>query len=185
MPAPRRATLALMATSVVAMGAVAFTQLKTHEGLEYKTYLDPVGIPTVCYGHTGPDVRMGQTWSAKRCEEILLSDVLKHRAGLAKCVHTPLTQNQADAVVSFAFNVGVSRACSSTLVRKINANDLDGAAREFGRWKYARVGGKNVVLRGLVTRRQHETALFRSTAPAAPLTVTMKYLESGVDNSTS
>jgi lysozyme len=71
-------------------------------------------------------------------------------------VHVPLTQNQFDALVSFVFNLGVGNFRTSTLLKKLNAGDNDGAAQEFGRWIHA--GGK--ALPGLVRRREAERALF-------------------------
>jgi lysozyme len=146
--------------AIAVMGAVGISQLQAHEGLRTRAYLDPVGIPTICYGHTGPDVKMGMVWSRAKCEATLLKDIAVHRAGVEKCVHAPMTPNQRDAVVSFAFNVGVPKFCRSTMARKLNARDYIGAADEFPRWKYARVRGRNVVLRGLVKRRTAERNLF-------------------------
>lgn len=146
--------------------------IKEHEGIRTSTYLDPVGIPTVCYGHTGPEVRLGQRYTLAQCEAILYEDIRKHRAGLNKCITRPLNQNQWDAVTSFAFNVGVSKSCSSTLVRKINRGDLAGAAAEFPKWKYA--GGR--VLNGLIKRRASERALFLAAPANVSTTVTFQRL---------
>lgn len=152
----RKAILALAASATAVVGAAGYSLIQEHEGLRTKTYLDPVGIPTVCYGHTGRFARTGASYTPDECEAILKEDIAVHRRGLEKCVTYDLNQNQWDAVTSFAFNVGVGRACKSTLVRKINAGDLDGAAAEFPKWKYA--GGR--VFKGLVRRRADEAALF-------------------------
>lgn len=136
--------------------------IKEHEGLRTSAYLDPVGIPTICYGHTGPEVRLGLRYTRAGCDAILMEDIRVHWTGLQGCITRPLTPNQRDAVISFGFNVGVAKACRSTLVRKINAGDYPGAAAEFPKWRYAKVSGRNVALRGLTRRREAEAALFTS-----------------------
>ncbi len=157
----------LAATAII--GATGLGLIKEHEGLRTKAYLDPVGIPTICYGHTGPEVRMGLIYTKDQCETILIKDIAIHRRGIEKCVKAPITPNQRDAVVSFAFNVGVSRACNSTMVRHLNAGNYTAAAKEFPKWKFA--GGK--ALPGLVKRRAAEQALFltpyRNPSEAASL----------------
>lgn len=134
--------------------------IQTAEGKRNVAYLDPVGIPTACYGHTGPDVRKGQLFTDAQCDALLKRDTEEHLKGMRKCVTAPVTNHQRDALVSFAFNVGVPKFCKSTMARKLNARDYIGAADEFPKWKYARVGGKNVVLRGLSRRRSAERTLF-------------------------
>lgn len=130
------------------------------EGKRNETYLDPVGIPTICYGHTGPEVRPGLRLTDKQCEDLLRKDFAHHRQGIARCITRPLNANQWGAVTSFAFNVGVAKVCKSTLVKKINQGDLRGAADEFPKWKYASLNGKPVVLPGLERRRAAERELF-------------------------
>ena len=159
----------LVAAAIIGGAGVSLVQ--AHEGVRYKTYLDAVGIPTVCYGHTGPEVKLGQTYTPAKCEALFNADVIKHNDEVNKCVKAPLTRNQRAGVVSFAFNVGGTKFCRSTLAKKLNRLDYIGAADEFPKWKYANVGGKNVVLRGLVARRSAERALFLTQdarmAPAA------------------
>ena len=74
------------------------------------------------------------------------------RAGIARCVSVPLTQNELDAYVSFAYNVGTANFCRSTMARKLNAGDYAGACAELRRWVYF----KGKVLPGLVSRREDE-----------------------------
>ena len=125
-----------------------------HEGWVPKTYRDPIGIVTACVGHTGPELQMGQTFTREQCDEMLVSDLLKHAEAL-DCVTHPLTQSQKAALLSFAFNVGNGQFCRSTLVRKANAGDMPGACAELSRWTMA--GGRE--LPGLVKRRAAERAL--------------------------
>lgn len=144
------------------MGAAGWSLTTSSEGLRTKTYRDPVGIPTVCYGHTGPDVRMGQVYSQAQCDTILIQDIRKHQKaiiGPGNCIRSaPLTLNQRDALTDFIINVGPSKFCRSKLASRLAARDYRGAANEFPKWTYA--GGKQ--LPGLVTRRTAERNLFLS-----------------------
>lgn len=149
---------AILAAGII--GAAGVSLIQTSEGYVPKTYRDPVGIPTSCWGHTGPDVRMGQTLTRDQCEALLGRDIVSHVQGVKSCVRVPLNVNQMDAVVSFTFNVGVNKFCNSTMARKLNARDYVGAAGEFPKWRYGTVNGRTVVLPGLVTRRAAEQRLF-------------------------
>lgn len=124
------------------------------EGTVLRSYKDPVSILTACTGHTGPELRMGQTFTKEQCETMLYGDLLKHADAL-DCIKTPLADNQKAAFLSFAFNVGNGAFCQSTLARKANAGDLMGACAELSRWVMA--GGRE--LPGLVKRRAAERQL--------------------------
>ena len=77
---------------------------------------------------------------------------------MSKAVKVPISQQMFDALVSFAYNVGAANMAASTLVRKLNAGDINGAAAEFDRWVFS--GGAR--LAGLTKRRDAERALFLS-----------------------
>lgn len=124
------------------------------EGTINKTYSDPIGILTACTGHTGPELKKGQTFTAAQCEEMLYQDLLKHADDI-DCIKTPLTTGQKVAFISFGFNVGKQKLCGSTLAKKANAGDMAGACNELMRWTLA--GGKE--LAGLVKRREAERAM--------------------------
>jgi lysozyme len=128
------------------------------EGLQLTAYQDPVGVWTIGYGHTGPDVQPGLTITQEQAGALLLQDVAGAVAAVNRLVTVPLTQNQFDALVDFTFNVGQGNLASSTLLRELNAGNTAGAAAQFLVWVYA----KGVELPGLVTRRQAESALFQS-----------------------
>ena len=119
-----------------------------------RTYRDPIGIVTACTGHTGPELRMGQTFTKEQCTEMLYVDLLKHAQAL-ECVKRPMSDGQKAAFLSFSFNVGNGAFCSSTLVRKANAGDMPGACAELSRWTYA--GGKQLL--SLIKRRAAERKL--------------------------
>lgn len=144
-----------------AAGAVGIIQ---HEGMVQTVYLDPVGIPTVCVGHTGPEVtqaRVGESLSEQQCQELLKHDTRTAQAAVGRLVKIPVSQGQYDALVSFTFNVGAGNLQSSTLLRKLNANDCLGAAAEFLRWNRA----KGKVLPGLTKRRLDEATTFEQDCP--------------------
>lgn len=132
--------------------------IKHFEGLRLCAYLDPVGVWTIGYGHTKFHARPGNCISEPEAEEILRNDVEVFEAAVSRLVKVPLTQNQFDALVSFAFNVGVGALERSTLLKKLNAGNCQGAAAEFPRWVYA--GGRR--LPGLVRRRAAEKEIFLS-----------------------
>lgn len=140
----------------IGAGALALTLpvVTYYEGKVNRTYADPAGILTSCYGHTGPELRKGQTFTDEQCLAQLEADLLKHAAAL-DCVKRPTTDGQKAAFLSFAFNVGNGAFCSSTLVKKANAGDMRGACAELSRWTYA--GGK--FYQGLANRRAAERKL--------------------------
>lgn len=130
------------------------TGLLQSEDLRTKAYRDPIGIPTICVGETR-GVYMGQTLTERQCMDMLASRIAEFDKGLGKCVKVELPTETRSAVVQWAYNVGLGAACKSTLVKKLNAGDTEGACNELPRWN--RAGGR--VLPGLVTRRAHEKAL--------------------------
>lgn len=129
--------------------------IKDSEGLRLSAYQDSVGVWTIGYGHTATAQR-GQTITEAEAEQLLQADLRRFEDGVRELVRVPLTDNQFAALVSFAFNLGLGALAESTLLRKLNAGDYQGAAAEFPRWVHA--GGKQ--LPGLVTRRGRERQLF-------------------------
>lgn len=147
-------------SGLLVIGAAGLALIQSSEGKRNVSYLDSAGIPTICYGHTGKDVKLGQRATDAQCVALLREDIRVHSAGVSTCTTYPFNQNQNDAVVSFTFNVGVSAYCKSTMARKINAGDLVGAAAEFPKWDKATVNGVSVSLKGLAARRARERDLF-------------------------
>lgn len=134
--------------------------IQRHEGLRLKTYVDPVGVNTIGYGSTGEHAYPGNEITQAQAEEILADDLLTAERAVNRLVTVSLTQSQFDALVSFTFNLGSGALERSTLLRKLNAGDYEGASAEFGRWINGRVNGKLTPLPGLVKRRADEAALF-------------------------
>lgn len=148
---PRQKLAAKIGAGALALAAPLVVYF---EGTIPRTYRDPIGILTSCTGHTGPELRMGQTWTQEQCDQQLYADLLKHSEAL-DCIKRPLTDGQKAAFLSFAFNVGNQAFCRSTLARKANLGDMRGACAELLRW--TRAGDKE--LPGLVRRRNAEYQL--------------------------
>lgn len=129
--------------------------IKHFEGVRLAAYLDSVGVPTIGVGHT-LGVKMGDRITQEQADEFLRVDIEDAEDAVHRLVTVPLTQGQVDALVSFTFNLGVGNLGKSTLLKKLNAKDYDGAAEEFLKWCLA--GGK--MLPGLLKRRTAERQMF-------------------------
>lgn len=159
------AALELPAPRVVSPEGVAL--IRRFEGLAtvrsdglVEAYPDPGtgGEPwTIGWGATGAGIGPGTVWTRAQCDARLEADLARYADEVALAIgDAPTSQQQFDALVSFHYNTGaIARA---TLTRRHIAGDHEGAAEEFARWVYA--GGK--VMKGLVRRREAETALYRS-----------------------
>ncbi|WP_019104081.1 lysozyme [Chromobacterium haemolyticum] len=130
--------------------------IQKSEGLRLKAYQDSVGVWTIGYGHTGPDVTSALVITHDQADALLARDLEKFEAGIMRLVKVQFNQNQFDALVSFAYNLGLGALQGSTLLRLLNAGDYAGAAAQLPRWNKA--GGKE--LPGLTRRRAAEQALF-------------------------
>lgn len=139
--------------------------IKDFEGCSLTAYPDPRtgGAPwTIGYGWTHPvdgkPIKPGMTIKQETADRLLKTGLVSYENDVLKMAKVKLTQGQFDALVSFAYNVGSRALSTSTLLRKLNDGDVNGAADEFLRWNKA--GGK--VLNGLARRREAERALFLS-----------------------
>ncbi|MGS4272710.1 lysozyme [Serratia marcescens] len=136
--------------------------IKRFEGLELKAYQDSVGVWTIGYGWTqtvdGKKIAPGMRIDQATADRLLKCGVVQYEQGVNQLVKVRITQGQFDALVSFAYNLGLRSLSTSTLLQKLNAGDKQGAADEFGKWVNA--GGKR--LDGLVARRAAEREMFLS-----------------------
>jgi lysozyme len=151
----RRIPVTVVKRSAVAV-ALSIATISTFEGLRTKAYLDVAGVPTICVGETR-GVKLGQTKTVDECKEILAQTLKEFDAHIYRCIpsaHT-LPDTTWIAIRSWTYNVGVGAMCRSTLVKKLNAGDIEGACRELPKW--VRAGGR--VIRGLEIRRQAEMKL--------------------------
>ena len=128
--------------------------LKKFEGCKLKAYRCPANVCTIGYGHTSaagaPQVADGMIITQADADAILTRDIVKYEIAVMDLVKVKLTQNQFDVLVDFAYNAGVGNLKSSTMLKKVNAGDLDAVPAELMKW--TKGGGK--VLPGLVRRRQ-------------------------------
>ena len=138
--------------------AAALTVIMPSEGKRNVGYADPIGIPTICYGHTGADVRVGERATDAQCKDLLAGDAQEAFQGVTACTGGKLTPGMAAAFTSVGFNIGVKKFCESSMARKAKQGDKAGACAEISRWVNA--GGHP--LPGLVTRRAKERALCES-----------------------
>lgn len=137
----------------------AIDLIKKYEGFRPQAYQDSVGVWTIGYGTTrinGQPVTQGMTITQDQALQLAQQEANKLWSQIESIVKVPINDNQMNALVDFAYNLGFNALKTSTLMKKLNAGDFTGAANEFGRWVYA--GGK--VLPGLVKRREAERQLF-------------------------
>lgn len=118
-------------------------------------------MPTIGYGSTrhtdGRRVKItDHPITQAKAEAMLRCDVVRTETAVDNFVTAPLKQNQFDALVSLAYNIGLEAFKDSTLLKKLNARDYAGAADEFLRWNKA----KGKVVAGLANRRERERAMF-------------------------
>lgn len=118
-------------------------------------YLCPAGVATIGYGVT-EGVKLGMVWSAAQAETALLREIAKFEDAVTRSVTVEINQNEFDACVSLAYNIGEAGFRRSSILRKLNKGDRTGAAQAFRLWNQG--GGR--VLPGLVSRRMREAALF-------------------------
>ena len=132
--------------------------IRKFEGLRLKPYRCPAGVPTIGYGHTGPDVSMDmKPISEPVAEAMMQQDAATFHRAAGKL--SPRLWLEGDdkhaAIADFCFNLGTTRYKASTLKRRVDAGDWQGAAEELQKWVWG--GGKK--LPGLVARRKAEANL--------------------------
>ena len=137
--------------------------IKQFEGCQLTAYKCPAGVWTIGYGTTGKvdgkEICKGMKISKQKAEQLLKKDLEQFEKSVNNFVKVSINQNQFDALVSFAYNVGAGALKGSTLLKKLNQKDYKGAANEFLKWNKG--GGK--VLAGLTRRREAERKLFLTT----------------------
>lgn len=135
---------------------ICIKKLKAFEGLRTEAYYDPAGVLTIGYGHTGPDVSPGDVISEYWAEHLLRADLYETEKAVDE-LDVAKTQGQFDALVSFAYNLGINRLRTSSLLKTIReGGNMRAIKREFKKWVHA--GDKT--LRGLEKRRAWEAERF-------------------------
>jgi GH24 family phage-related lysozyme (muramidase) len=132
--------------------------IKKFEGCRLEAYLCPVGVWTIGYGHTGPNVKAGLKITQLDAEALLLSDIERFARAVDTWIKVGLTNNQRCALISFTFNVGIGALQESTLRKRLNNGEdpVKVAMEELPRWNK----GDGKILEGLVRRRRAEVELF-------------------------
>ena len=135
--------------------------IKEFEGFSANAYLCPAKIPTIGYGNTfwedGRKVRIGEQISKSKALELLEFVANKDFADkIFPFIEVSISQNQFDAMVSLAYNIGVGAFSNSTLLKRVNVKDFLGAGNEFLKWDKS--NGKPLL--GLTRRQQREKELF-------------------------
>lgn len=125
------------------------------EGRKYEAYKDVAGVWTVCDGHTGTDIIRGKIYTDTECDRLLWKDLQPAKRIVDNLVKVPLNEYQRAALYSFVFNIGSDAFSKSTLLRKLNRGDKEGACEEMRRWVYA--GGMK--WKGLQNRREMELSM--------------------------
>lgn len=151
------------------MSPAGRTRLKSREKLDLIAYPDPgskTGDPwTIGYGHTGSDVRRGVVWTEAQAEAVFDRDLAKFEDGVNRLVGSaPTSQNQFDALVSLAYNIGLDEDADtiaeglgdSSLLKAHLAGDYAKAKSKFSAWRFN--DGRE--MRGLVNRRNEEAKVY-------------------------
>ena len=132
--------------------------IKKWERLRLNAYDDGYGVHTIGYGHTAT-TNPGDRITKEQAEELFQDDVERYVRCINNNVEVYLTQNQFNALVSWCFNVGVTAARNSTLLKLLNKEEYDAIPAQLARWN--KVGGREV--RGLTRRRAEESVLWNSS----------------------
>jgi len=136
--------------------------VKSFEGCKLTAYPDPASGNdpwTIGWGSTGPDVHCGLAWTQEQSDSRLIADVARVGRSVANIVGDT-TQNRFDAMVDFAYNLGVGNLMGSTLLKLHKAGDYAGAADQFQRWDK----GAGKVMPGLLRRRLAEAQLYQKVS---------------------
>lgn len=122
-----------------------------------KPYIDPVGVLTVCDGHTGSDIDPKRIYTDAECDAWRDADLDIADRAVRRLITVPLNDWQRAALIDFTYNLGAGNLADSTMRRKFNAGDYEGGCAELDRWVKGRVRGVLVTIPGLVTRREVNT----------------------------
>lgn len=148
--------------AVLKPSAAQRQRTKLREGCSLTAYPDGPGGWSIGYGHYC-GTRKPDDIDQKQAEYFFDLDITRAACAVRANVEVPLTQGQFDALVDFTFNEGPAALKTSTLLRKLNAGDYDGALDEFPRWVFAQ-GDR---LEALEQRREEEMRTWQAGTPEA------------------
>ncbi len=141
--------------------------IKGYEKCRLKAYMPtPNDKPTIGWGSTGPDIRMGMTWTQAEADERFAHDLAHFAAGVSGKIpgSPPTAQHQFDAMVSLAYNIGLANFATSSVLTNHRAGHYQTAAMAFALWNKQRTPSGLVVLTGLTKRRAAEAAIYKGEA---------------------
>lgn len=142
--------------------------IKRFEGLRLQAYQDVAGIWTIGYGHT-KTVKPGMKITEQEAEELLRQDLKDTEHAVQSPIKVPVNDNEFSALCSLVFNIGRGAYDKSTTLKLLNKDNRIGAADAIELWNKSTVGGKKVVIPGLVARRAAEKGLFLTPTAASLL----------------
>ena len=149
--------------------------IKEFEGFRAEAYKPIPSDPwTIGYGFV-KGVKQGDTITRAQADARLRRELAEYEQGVMRATGGNVTQPQFDALVSFAFNVGVAGMAGSTVIKRHREGNHQAAARAFGLWNKGRVKGQMVELPGLTRRRAAEAALYLTPDPASQPVENIKY----------
>ncbi|MEO7917775.1 MAG: lysozyme [Dokdonella sp.] len=150
----QRVVTGVVGTAVIAAAInIAEPLIIKSEGLRLQTYQDIVGVRTICFGHTGKDVKPGMVLDFTACRGLLGDDMVIALNSVLSCTRVPVTSWQLASLASFTLNLGGGRYCTSTMVKMINAGaPADVWCRQMMRFVMA----DGIKRRGLEIRRAEE-----------------------------
>lgn len=166
----------IMVAGSSAIVAVAAYVIIPYEGQvvnsqgDHVGYLDMVGVPTACWGTTGKDlhgdkIRAGKIYTQDECEKLLVRDLALYNNYVKRYVKVPLKPYEEVAYTSFIWNVGETAFKNSTLLKKLNKGDPEGACKEILNWNKATFAAKaaNVQIRNGETCTAKGDGMFSCT----------------------
>lgn len=138
--------------AAISLSATALVAIVLHEGYKDNAYIPLAGdMPTIGFGTTS-GVKLGDRTTPEKALQMAMRDVQSYEGAVKSCVKVPLSQNEYDAFISLSYNIGTGAFCKSTLVKKLNTGDYEGACKQILLWD--KFNGKP--LAGLTKRRQEE-----------------------------
>jgi GH24 family phage-related lysozyme (muramidase) len=149
-----------MTKKVLALSASALLIIAMHEGFSPTPYKDTAGVVTNGFGNA--TIEPSKPVTVLKALDDLKLNTSRTGKKVSQCLNANVTQGQYDSYISFAYNVGTTKFCNSTMLKKANAGDREGSCAEFDKWMY--VAGKDCRIKssncsGIAKRREEEKQL--------------------------
>lgn len=140
-------------TRVVALALSLLAPVAGHEGIKLTPYYDPVGIKTVCMGHTGSDIQ-NRLYTLNECKKIAMKDLV-YAIERVQARYPDAPDRVVLSVSDMFFNIGEQKLTNKTTIDNLlRQKKWDEACDQMPRWAYGKVAGVNVKLPGLIKRRE-------------------------------